>query len=326
MKERILGLLKTNSHNYISGQQISDDLNVSRTAVWKYINELKSEGYTIEAKSKNGYKLIASPDSLNYNEISEHLNTVFIGRKIHYFESLDSTNTTAKELASKGESEGAVILCEEQLDGRGRLGRSWSSPRGEGVWMSLILRPAVNPINASKLTQVAVAAVAKAFTEECIECYIKWPNDIVVSNKKLCGILTEMSAELTKINYVIIGIGINVNNSSFPENLKDIATSIKLQTNKTYLRKTLVAKILNNFEPLYNEFIIHENISSSIEICREKSYLIGKSIKVLHKGNEIIAIANGISDDGQLIVTYENGKTEELISGEVSIRGMELYI
>ncbi len=326
MKSEILALLKENENTFISGQDICEKLKVSRTAIWKGINQLKLEGYVIESKSKNGYKLIFSPDILTYEEISKGLNTDFIGRRIINFDSIDSTNTKAKELANEGAAEGTLVVSEEQTSGRGRMGRNWASPKGTGIWMSIILRPDVNPINASKLTQVGVAAVAKALEESGVECYIKWPNDIVINGKKVCGILTEMSAELTKINYVIMGIGINVNMEKFPDEINELATSLKIETGKTFKRKTLISSILNNFQFFYNEFINEESIQNSIKICRDKSILIGRTLRVLKKDGTSTAKAVGLNDNGQLIVEYENGKVENLISGEVSVRGMELYV
>lgn len=326
MKNEILALLKENENTFISGQDICEKLKVSRTSIWKGINGLKNEGYIIESKSNNGYKLIASPDILTFEEISKNLNTDFIGRSIIHFDSIDSTNNKAKELANEGAASGTLVLSEEQTSGRGRMGRNWVSPKGTGIWMSIILRPDVNPVNAFKLTQVAVAAVSKTLEEFGVASYIKWPNDLIINGKKICGILTEMSAELTKINYVIMGIGINVNILGFPDELKDIATSLKIETGMTFERNNLISAILNNFQPLYSEFIEEESICSSINICREKSILIGKTLKVLKRDCTLTAKAIGITDDGQLTVVYENGKLENLISGEVSIRGMELYI
>lgn len=329
MKSIILDLLKKSSDNHISGEELSKSLGVTRAAIWKYIKALKEEGYEINSVSNKGYKLISSPDLLTYEEISPHLRTNIIGRNIYYFQSIDSTNIKAKELARQGEKEGTLIISESQSSGKGRLGRAWTSPKDKGIWMSLILRPDVEPSYASKITLIAAAAVHKAIKEYCnINCGIKWPNDIVINNKKVCGILTEMSGELNKINYIILGIGINANLDleDFPEEIRSIASSIKLEKGDPIIRKNLIAKIMNEFEILYNEMINYSNINSTIEICRTNSIFIGKEVKLINKNEVIIAKVIDIDDQGELIIEKEDGTILPIISGEVSMRGLYGYI
>ncbi|MCY6485321.1 biotin--[acetyl-CoA-carboxylase] ligase [Clostridium aestuarii] len=328
MKRKIIDLLKKNENNFISGQKISDELGVSRAAIWKYINAIKEDGYEIESVSRKGYKLIATPDLLTYEEIKDNLSTKYIGRKIIYLDTVGSTNNKAKELAVEGAPEGTIIISEEQTTGRGRLGRNWVSPKYKGIWMSIILRPDINPINVPKITQIAAAAVTKASEDIGIEVKIKWPNDIVLNNKKVCGILTEMSGELIRVNHVIVGMGINVNIDSddFIDEVKDKATSLKIETGRYIERKVLAAKIMNCFEELYEEFINEESIEKSIKICREKSVLIGKEIRIIERQKEITAEAIDLSEDGKLIVKYEDGKIQEIISSEVSVRGLYGYV
>ena len=328
MKEEILRLLKENTKEFISGQEISEKFGVSRTAIWKYINQLKIEGYEIESISKKGYRLTASPDILTYEEIADGLKTKFIGRKIIHFENIDSTNSEAKELALSGAEDGTVIIAEEQTMGKGRLGRNFISPKGKGIWMSIILKPDINPLNVSMVTQIGAAAVNKAFKEMKIDTFIKWPNDILLNKKKLCGILTEMSAELTKVNFIIMGIGINVNvdGEDFTEEVKETATSIKIETGKRADRKEIVRRILNNFEELYEDFIEREDIEKTIAICKKNSILMGRDIRVIKRGNSINAKVLDIDNKGELVVQYEDGEVENLISGEISIRGLNSYI
>jgi BirA family biotin operon repressor/biotin-[acetyl-CoA-carboxylase] ligase len=328
VKEEILKLLKEKGDSFVSGQEISNKFGVSRTAIWKYINAIKEQGYEIEAVSKKGYRLISSPDILTYEEIEPFLKTKYIGRKILYFDSLDSTNTKAKDLAGKGEAGGAVVISEEQTMGKGRLGRSFISPKGKGIWMSIILRPEIEPQSAAIITQIAAAAINLSAYEMGIKTYIKWPNDLILNGKKVCGILTEMNAELTNINYVIMGIGINVNLDieDYTEEVRKCATSLKIETGKSINRKELLARFLNNFEDLYEEFIINDDIERIINICRENSILIGKEINVIKRGNTVKAKALDINDGGLLVVEYENGKIEGLISGEVSVRGLQNYV
>lgn len=324
MKSKILSFLKSNKDDFISGEKISQALGISRTAVWKYIKALKEEGYNIESISRKGYRIISSPDLLTFEEIKEHLITNVIGQHIIHFDTIGSTNTKAKELADQGQKDGTVIISEEQTTGRGRLGRNWISPKYKGIWMSIILRPTIDPNHISKITQVCAAAVSLAMDEINIQNFIKWPNDIVVNSKKVCGILTEMSCELNRINHVVLGIGINVNidDEDFPKEIKKIATSLKVESKNTISRKALVSKILNNFETLYKEFSIEGNAQKSLEICREKSLLLGKNIDI-SRNNQIINVkAIDINDDGELIVEHSDGIKEKLISGEVSLKGI----
>jgi BirA family biotin operon repressor/biotin-[acetyl-CoA-carboxylase] ligase len=328
VKEEIIKLLKENENNFISGEKISGSLGITRAAIWKYMKAIKADGYEIESISRKGYRLISSPDLLTSEEIAPNLNTKYIGKKVIYFDSIDSTNNEAKKLANLGEDEGTVIIAEEQKMGRGRLGRQWVSPKYKGIWMSIILRPDINPIHVSKTTQIAAAAVCKSLLDMNIQALIKWPNDIVLSGKKVCGILTEMSAELNRVNYVIVGMGINVNVEleEFHDEVKKVATSLKIEQGEYIQRKKLVAMILNNFENLYEEFIVNESIDKSIKICREFSALIGKDIKIIERGNETKCKAIDLSKEGKLIVQYDDGRVEEIISGEVSVRGMNGYV
>lgn len=328
MKEEIIKLLKENKNNFISGEKISESIGITRAAVWKYIKAIKEEGYEIESVSRKGYKLTSSPDLLTFEEISPNLKTRFIGRNFVHLDTIDSTNNEAKKLAIDGSPEGTLVISEEQTMGRGRLGRNWISPKHKGIWMSLILRPEINPIQVSKITQVAAAAVCMALIEMGIRTLIKWPNDIVLNDKKVCGILTEMSGELNRVNYVIVGIGINANidKDEFPEDLKPIASSLKIEIGNYIKRKELVRRILNNFEELYEELINEETIKKSIEICKDNSALIGKEIKIIEKGKETRARALSLNEDGKLIVQYKDGKVDELISGEISVRGLYGYV
>ncbi|NLW22501.1 MAG: biotin--[acetyl-CoA-carboxylase] ligase [Tissierellia bacterium] len=327
MKGEIIRLLKENIGQFISGEKISQKLGVSRTAVWKYINTLKKEGYQLESLPRKGYRLISSPDLLTYEEVEAYLNTDFIGRRIYYYDSLESTNIKARDIALE-EEEGTVIIAEEQTGGKGRLGRNWISPKGKGIWMSIILKPNLDPSKVAKITLIGAAAVNQGLKDLGIKSQIKWPNDVVIGHKKVCGILTEMSCELNMINYVIMGMGINVNldEGDFPKELAHKATSLKEVVGKEIDRKKLLANILNHFEKLYIPFKEREDISKTIEICRGESALLGQEVRIIRGGIERTGKALDIDDEGQLIVEYGNGEREAIFSGEVSIRGMEGYI
>lgn len=326
MKQKVLKILKSSGDSFVSGQKISEEIGVSRAAIWKYINAIKEDGYVVEAISRRGYRIISSPDILTFEEIKSFLNTKCIGENIIYFDSIGSTNVKAKELAENGQEHGTVVISEEQTAGRGRLGRSWLSPKYKGIFMSIILRPNIITENISKITLLGAAAVQKAIMKMGVETSIKWPNDIVLNGKKICGILTEMSGEIDHINYLVMGIGINVNlgKEDIPIDLKDIVTSIKLESGKYMDRKLLLANILNIFEELYIDFVKNDNMEETIDICRKNSVLIGKEIQLINRGKVRIAKAIDISDKGELVIE-ENGIVEHIVSGEVSIRGLYGY-
>ncbi|MTI46510.1 biotin--[acetyl-CoA-carboxylase] ligase [Sporosalibacterium faouarense] len=328
MKEKVLNMLKENKKGFISGQKLSEILGVSRTAVWKVINHLRDEGYDIESVSRKGYRLKVSPDILTQGELNRLLNTNIIGNKIIHFDSIDSTNTYAKELASRQEKAGTVIIAEEQTAGKGRLGRNWTSPKGKGIWMSLILKPDIDPTDAAKITQIGAAAVCEAIRDMGIEAYVKWPNDIILNNKKVCGILTEMSGELNTINYIVMGIGINANidSTEFPDDIRKIATSLKEYHREEIDRKHLVASILNRFEDLYKELIDENSIKRSIKICKDSSILLGKQVRIISRHKEELGKAIDITENGELIIEKENGEVEKVISGEISVRGINGYV
>lgn len=326
MKNQILKLLKE-SEDFLSGEKISEEFGVTRAAIWKYINALKEDGYEIESISRKGYRLLSSPDILTYEEIERNLNTTFIGRKIYYYDTIDSTNKKAKEIAFE-EAEGVIIVAEEQLQGKGRLGRPWESPKRKGIYLSIILKPQLDPMKVAKLTLIGAGAVNAALEDMDIGSQIKWPNDIVIDGKKVCGILTEMNCELNMINYVVMGIGINVNleKNHIPEDLKNKATSLKIEYGNIVDRKMLLANILNRFEELYLPFKDKGDISKTIEICRRNSAIIGKTIRVVKGEDYRIGKALDINDDGELLVEFQDGKIETIFSGEISIRGIDGYI
>jgi len=328
LKEEILAVLKSNPGVYISGQSLSESLGVSRTAIWKYINALKEEGYDIESVSKKGYRLVASPDLLTGDEVSPFLSTKCIGRSYFHFDTLESTNTKAKELASGPCLDGAVIVSEEQTTGKGRLGRQWVSPKHRGIWMSIILKPDIEPSGVPRIVHIAAAAVVLAMQEIGIKASIKWPNDIILNGKKVCGILTEMSGEINHIDYVVVGIGINANLElqDIPSEITEKASSLLIETGSEVDRKALSAKVLNHFETLYLDFLETGTIDASVKICRDRSILLGRDIRVISRNKERKAKAVDISIDGELIVQFEDGRIEPISSGEVSVRGLNGYI
>lgn len=226
MREKVIRAILDSGENFISGEQLSKELGISRTAIWKHINALREEGYNIESVNKKGYRLAEKPyDILSPENISHNLSTEFIGKNIIHFDTIDSTNDYAKEIGNKVNG-GTLIISEQQTKGKGRLGRSWNSKSGDGIWMSLIIKPKIEPYKAPFLTLVAGASIIKALDHLGVDVSIKWPNDIILNNRKICGILTELSAEMERVNYIVIGIGINIKTINFPNEIKEKATSL----------------------------------------------------------------------------------------------------
>lgn len=326
MKTELLTMLRE-TNEYVSGQKVCETFGVSRTAVWKAINQLRKSGYEIEAVSNKGYRLVAVPDILNQNELLSRRKTKWIGADTLCYETIDSTNAQAKRLAEEGYGNGTLIVANHQEAGRGRRGRSWESPAGTTISMSLLLKPDINPNNASMITLVSALAVSKAITQLTGEpAGIKWPNDIVMNGKKVCGILTEMGLEQTTIDYVVIGVGINVNQSFFDEEIATTATSIALETGEKIERTELIGRILYYFEQEYAEFEKTYELTGLVE--RYNQYLLNRErqVKVLDPKGEYEGLALGINSRGELLVKCQNGEIEEIYAGEVSVRGIYGYV
>lgn len=326
MKGEILKLLKE-SDGYLSGQELCERFGVSRTAVWKVINQLKEEGYEIEAVRNKGYILKSVSDVLSKEELESSLKTRWAGKEIHYFDRTDSTNIQARLAGEAGASHGTLVVAEIQDGGRGRRGRNWISPAGVGVWMSLLLRPEISPVSASMLTLVMALAAQKGIKEATgIESQIKWPNDLVLNKKKICGILTEMGTEFMEIKYVVIGTGINVNQEEFPEELRKTATSLYLETGKKYHRSRIIERILEALEEYYGIFVKTEDMSALLEEYNEKLVNRGQEVCVLDPKGEYRGLCQGITKTGGLLVELSDGTVTEVISGEVSVRGVYGYV
>lgn len=326
MKEEILRLLRS-ADGYISGQELCNRFGVSRTAVWKAINQLKEAGYEIEAQQNKGYRLMAAPDLMTEAEIKSLMHTDWVAKEVLYFDTIDSTNTKAQELAEKGYPSGTLVVADKQESGKGRRGRSWVSPSGTGIFMTLMIKPDINPNNASMLTLVAALAVAKAITSVTGEdAMIKWPNDIVVNGKKVCGILTEMNAQFDYINHIVVGIGINVHNESFPEEISQMASSLMIEAGgKRFHRAQIIAETMSYFEQYYDTFLKTQDLSALVREYDELLVNRNKSVRVLDPKEPFDGKAMGITPKGELIVdTWESRKL--VSSGEVSVRGIYGYV
>jgi len=322
VRTKILEILRECPEEYLSGEEISRRLAVSRTAIWKHMQTLKQAGYEIEAHPRQGYRMQNRPDLLLPYEIRNGLDTKIVGQKeIYYFAELDSTNNEGKKQANLGCPEGSIVLSESQHGGRGRLSRGWFSPAGKGIWLSVVLRPTFNPYDAPKCTLLAAVAVTKAIRRVTqVECGIKWPNDILYKGKKIVGILTEMSAEMDAINHIVIGMGINVNISEqeFPAELKDIATSLSLATGQEISRLRLLNAVLIELEQGYEQ-VLQRGFSEMLNEWRRLSVTLGQQVNVVGGGREFSGIAVDIDHDGALLVETNSG-LEKVLAGDVSIR------
>lgn len=325
MKAEILRMLREQSE-YVSGQQLCETLGVSRTAVWKVINQLKEEGYQIEAVRNKGYHITGYPDRLSPDEVQSLTETKWAGAKVIYYEETDSTNIRAKALAEEGAEHGTLVIAERQNAGKGRRGRGWISPKGENIYMSILLRPEFEPVKAPMLTLVMAYSVAQALREkEEINAKIKWPNDVVLHKKKICGILTEMSAEIDYINHVVIGVGINTNMEQMEAEIAEKATSLKIEEGRTVMRAGLIAQVMKYFEENYEKFLKDGDLSGIKDAYNGMLVNQDKDVRVLEPGNEYDAHAIGINETGELLVKKEDGSIEKIFAGEVSVRGIYGY-
>ncbi len=326
-------LLRTDG--FVSGQQLCGRFGISRTAVWKMISQLAEEGYEVESVPRKGYRLVACPDVIRPELVGAYLLNRYEGRMeegragsfLRYYDVTGSTNNDAKRLAEEGAPSGTLVAADCQQAGKGRRGRTWSNPAGTNIAMSLLLRPDIQPVHASMLTLVMGMAAARACKEAApsLQIMIKWPNDIVCEGKKLSGILTEMSSEVDCINYVVVGIGINANLESFPDEISSTASSLKLLTGKNICRAELTASVMYWFEQYYGVFLKTQDLSGLMD--EYNSLLAGKNdrVRVLDPNGEFTGISEGINRRGELLVKTEDGTVSEIYAGEVSVRGIYGY-
>jgi len=320
VKDTLLAVLKDNAGKYVSGEKLSRELGVSRTAVWKHIGSLRDDGYVVESSPRRGYKLVSVPDLLMPAEIWEGLHTTVLGKQIHYSAEIDSTNRLARQLAIDGEPEGSVVLAEQQRTGRGRMGREWSSPTG-GIWMSVILRPELAPYQVQALTlTAAVAAVEATYNATGVTPGIKWPNDLLLGKKKVAGILTEVSAEMERVNYLVLGIGLNANIPAklFHGQLLGEATSLLAETGILVERTHWVRSFLETLERYYF-LVLQEGFAAVFDSWRRYSVTLGQPVTVRIADRVVTGIATDIDSNGALQVKTDDG-IETFMAGEVSLK------
>lgn len=333
MREKLLRALREAGGEYLSGEMLCKKFGVSRQAVWKNISTLKEMGYSIESVNGLGYRLESSPDIFYGPDMQSRLPEECLCREVACFDELDSTNTRAKQLAEIGAREGLLVMAERQTAGKGRRGRGWESEAGVNVYMTLLLRPELPPSKMTGLTLLAALAITRGIREVCgVQAEIKWPNDVVLSGKKICGILTEMSSEENFIHYVVVGIGININEREFPDNIKDKATSLYMELKEPMDRCQLSAAVVSALCEYYKRFQSEGDLSFVVEEYNRVMANMNQQVRVYYdmvesarEGDTEEGIARGIDSDGALLVEI-NGRLKRIISGEVSVRGMYGYV
>lgn len=314
IQEKIVEALK-NKSGYISGEEISARLKVSRQALWKHIQELRDLGYDIVAVPHLGYQLVSLPDRLFISEVSYSLNTKFLGKKIHYFESAASTMDLAIQLGMQGEPEGTLVIAETQTKGRGRLGRSWLSPKHKGIYLSLILKPKILPAQSPVVTLLVSISICEAIKEVTgLDAKIKWPNDIFIQNKKLGGILTELNAEMDEIHFMVIGIGLNVNNDK--NSLLPSATSLKELKKEQISRVSLTQEMLRRIEKDYLSFQKQGSLPV-VNKWRNYNITLGRRVKIACQREHLEGQAVDIDTDGGLLIRDDSGLIRKIMTGDI---------
>jgi BirA family transcriptional regulator, biotin operon repressor / biotin---[acetyl-CoA-carboxylase] ligase len=317
MRSKLLQMLLDCQGEFVSGEAISNYLGCSRTAVWKHIEELRKAGYKLEAAPRKGYRIIHQPNLLTESEIKAGLATKFLGKEVIYEKSTTSTQEIAHKLANSGVKEGTIVVADEQVGGKGRLGRPWYSPIGTGIWLSMILKPKIPPQQAPQLTLLTAVAVIRGIRAVTgLQCDIKWPNDILLEGKKLVGILTEMQADPDQIHSVIIGIGINVNQLTFPDEINEIATSLRLIKQEEINRASVIKSVMEHFEQLY-ELFLAEGFLPIKKMWEAHAITIGRNIIARSISGSIQGFAKGITDDGVLLLEDDLGVIHKIYSADI---------
>lgn len=313
--------LREGRGSHVSGAELAARLGASKVAIWKHVQALREEGYDIDSKPRIGYRLVAAPDLLLPYEVEDGLRTDFIGREIHHYREVSSTQEAAKGLAAEGAKEGTVVIAETQTRGKGRRGREWRSPAG-GVYISIILRPQINPARAPLLTLLAGVAVAKVLRRLYnLKAELKWPNDVMIDDKKICGILTEMTAETEAVNYCIIGIGINANVelTHFPQEFRASTTSLKKKLSVHVSRAELVRDLLGEIEQLYTVFT-EQGPAPILEEWKALTDTLGARVQVTSRTEAVTGQAVDVDQDGALIIRLADGSSRRIIAGDLSLR------
>ena len=321
-EDEVLQILKEHPSAFVSGEKISRRLKLTRTTIWKRIRNLRALGYVIGASTRSGYRLIQSPDLLLPSEINPILRTRWMGNQIHYFNTLDSTNSTAYQLALGGAEEGEVVVAESQGKGRGRLGRQWVSPPFLNLYLSVILRPNIPPHQASLITLMAAVATADAIEKfSGLKPSIKWPNDILIGKRKTAGLLNEIHSETDRIHFVVLGIGVNLNMDEkwLPKEIRTKATSLKKEVGQTVSRKAFVILLLEELERWYEIFLKLGGFPV-LKAWRDRAQIQGKKVRVTSLNEVLIGRAVDIDSEGALILKTKDGKEKRIVAGDIEYK------
>jgi BirA family biotin operon repressor/biotin-[acetyl-CoA-carboxylase] ligase len=321
LSRKILGLFMENRGEVISGEEMSGALEVSRTAVWKQIRMLRDMGCEIDALPSRGYRLVAAPDLLIPEVITVGLKSSLIGRNLVCLRETGSTNEAAFKLAEEGAEEGTVVVAEAQRRGKGRLGRIWESPPGVNLYCSVILRPPILPARAAQMTFLSSVAVARAIAAETnLRPFIKWPNDLLINGRKVAGLLNEMSAETEKVNFIVLGIGVNINmkREQFPGDLRHPASSLFLESGKPVNRAAFTRALLEALDLLYGTYLDH-GYGPVREEWLARCNFLGRRVRISFHDNVLTGTAKGIDEEGALLVERPDGKVERVLAGDVTI-------
>jgi BirA family biotin operon repressor/biotin-[acetyl-CoA-carboxylase] ligase len=319
---QILTALRAAGDGAFSGAELSQKLRVSRAAIWARIEDLRSLGYDIEASPHRGYRLVSAPDVLHADDLISRLGkTKVIGRDIRVFQETTSTNDVIDKLARDGVKEGVVVFAESQTRGRGRLGRRWLSPAKRGLWFSVLLRPDLRPQETTRLTVASATALRRAIASQTdLQPEIKWPNDLLIQGKKVAGILTELSAELDHVKYIILGIGVDVNLSpgDLPAELRKVATSLRTELGKPVSRPELAVAILRELDHDYSR-IASGQFAAVADEWEEHGTTIGQKVVIRTGNREIRGRAESLGEDGELLLRTEHGHLERIVGGDVTL-------
>ncbi len=318
--ERLLCLLGE-AEGFVSGEHLSRQLGISRTAVWKQVESLRRAGYRVEAISSRGYRLAGRPDLLDAKTLSSLLAGSVSGSRLCIFEETASTNTEAFRLAEAGAPEGTVVIADRQTAGKGRLGRQWVSPGGVNLYLSLVLRPDLPPYEAPQLTFLSAVAVARAIEDLAgIKAEIKWPNDLLIGGRKVAGLLNEMSAETDRVSFVILGIGVNINMAAgqFPDGLRTPATSLMIESGRQISRSLFAARLLELLDSGYATFA-ESGFGTVREEWGRRCNAFGRNVMVESGIAVLTGAFSGIDHDGAMLVRFEDGRVERVMSGDVTI-------
>lgn len=318
-KDKILNLLRISRSGFLSGEELARKCGISRTMVWKHIKSLEHEGFGIEAVPSQGYRITSEPDILRKSDLLQGLKTRIIGRELHLFPEVSSTNTLAMELASNASPEGTVVIAETQTGGKGRLGRKWISPKGN-LYLSVILRPDIPMYKAPLITLMGAVAVASAIRATCeVQAAIKWPNDIYIAGKKISGLLTEMSAEQDRIKHIVLGIGADVNMGldALPAEVRAATTTLAAETGKRVDRTLLLRRLFRELEHWYEAFL--RNDAEVLGAWNALNMTIGNRVSVIGLDGTLEGRAQGIDSDGRLIISLDDGSLRQVAAGDVTI-------